>query len=242
MIKKSMAEFFQWDSGIVARPEEIPDEAEYYTVLPEGFYYLRVNQHSTYWPMWLEPHSRWEGDRPIYVPPEEMAFWREITVAFDSGLDNFSSHIRRPGYQLRGRPVTPEQASEVIRRTQHRDLCPFPCVEDPVDDFLDCLHFDGSEWCHPDGQIGTVGITLKYPNAWELVDEWGQLLAAFPFLDLMILLWNVDEGTGVCKKQVLCGIRVCSGQIQLLAPSNAWKRFVQYEITGNLHSNRQNIL
>ena len=41
----------------------------------------------------------------------------EVKVIVDKEVEGFDSDVRRPHYRMRGKPVTPEQAFEIICRT-----------------------------------------------------------------------------------------------------------------------------
>lgn len=117
------------------------------------------------------------------------------------GDDTEYSNTRRPYYRMRGRPVTQEQAFDIIRRTDHfvggiSEICKH-------DDFVGCLNFDnwilqknhyprGHGWIHTDGTVGANAITQTFPSVDEFIMEWLYKLIKFPYLDLVIAVtwWN----------------------------------------------------
>lgn len=232
MNETSLLEFLGAEVTRCAAPEDIPPGADCYTVLADGSF-LAVSGTEDL----LCRDCFWRGEeQPVYLAPEVLLPWLEVKVAWDQGMDQYSSCVRRPGYQLRGRPVAPEQAFEIIRRTDN--FFGWECGAGP--DYLGSINFDswwfhgnhypaGYGWCHPDGFIGLDSITQKYPHAGEFVMEWGRLLMAFPFLDVSIVIWRVDEGIGSREESVECGIHIHDGKIELLSPKHALEVFREYD-------------
>lgn len=104
-----------------------------------------------------------------------------IVMATDEALFEYDTDTRRPYYRLRGKPVTEEQAMDIIRRTD-RFLGDMNEIE-VHPDYAGGGHFDTwmfdhhhypmlYSWCHVDGTIGLNGITYKYPDALELIESW----------------------------------------------------------------------
>lgn len=99
----------------------------------------------------------------------------------------WSSGCRNPYFRLRGRPVTPEQAAEIIRRTASgpdEDTGEYP------PDYIYPANLFG--WCSPEGIVGKDGTMPKYPHAMELLDECYVLACEFPFLDLAVIITDLD--------------------------------------------------
>ena len=105
---------------------------------------------------------------------------------------------------MRGKPVTEEQAFEIIRRTDNffrydidkyhiKDLVGNRLV---LDNVLYSPNFypHPRGWVRPDGVIGANDITGKYPNEGEFVCSMLPLMIAFPYLDLMIGVTDWDAG------------------------------------------------
>lgn len=133
-----------------------------------------------------------------------------IKVTIPEDLKDWRTFARRPYYQMRGKTVTPEQAFEIIRRTDtyftwfcNLGMKPCDCLND---DRLGSINFNmwwfdtnhyplNYGWCHPDGTIGHNGITQKYPELDELIDECTMWANEFNFLDLVILITTGEELT-----------------------------------------------
>lgn len=117
---------------------------------------------------------------------------------------SFDHDKRRPGYLMRGKSVTEEQAMELFIRSEwttqeHLDsvfhlsgmnFCTgFTCFAGEGRKFSSSVR----SWIGFDGMIGNDGITQKYPNMVEFIEELTELAGLFPYLDLMILVANNDE-------------------------------------------------
>lgn len=109
-----------------------------------------------------------------------------ISVRFDQeALHWFCSDAENPYYQLRGCPVTPEQAMDIFG---------FTAKESHRDPFLnfDVNPFGENSWLYPSGYIGQDGNVNKYETIYEYVYEWVKYVKQFPYLDLVVGLteWN----------------------------------------------------
>lgn len=150
--------------------------------------------------------SREGGSR---ISGRDARFLRETALTIAPEAERYSADVRRPYFRLRGRPVTPDQALEVIRRTdQFFNGFPGDCPgfaprngEAPLDTgFLTNWWFHKNHypatfgWIHPDGTVGIDHIAgIKYPELGEMLEELLSLLRAFPFLDLVLALTDWDE-------------------------------------------------
>ena len=96
---------------------------------------------------------------------------------------------RRPYYRMRGKPVTEEQAMDIIRRTDN--FFSWDMRDGMPKDYIGGMNFDnwlisknhypfGYGWIHKDGTVGCNAITQKYPDVYEFVIEWMKKLVAFP--------------------------------------------------------------
>ena len=144
---------------------------------------------------------RWHcGDDYIFISKEDCDKYNEYEIIIPDGLD-YDGNVRRPYYRMRGKPVTKEQAFELIRRTDNF----FAGINEirRSGDFVGCGYFDnwlihknhyprGYGWVHTDGTIGTNAITQKYMVLYKFIAEWFQKLLKFPYLDLVIGItcWN----------------------------------------------------
>lgn len=180
-----------------------------------------------------------------------------IVAAEDFRLFDYDTATRRPYYRLRGRPVMPEQAMDIIRRTD-RYLKDIEAIEehpDTVDsDHFDTWMFDPQHypmyysWIHVDGTVGLDGITYKYPEANELIWDWVKKVKAFPYLDLVAAITNWNEAPneiwleGFSKmipiheetwdenfcEAVEMGIYVHDGMIELLGRERTMWKYEEY--------------
>ena len=121
----------------------------------------------------------------------------------------WESAVRKPYYRMRGKPVTEEQAKEIILRTRTA----FSFEEEPAPDNIRGMNFwnewfdnpKPAGWCHPDGTIGIDWNMGKYPHSHELLVEFFGLACEFPFLDLVIVITNHDECPAAYADHLLNG-------------------------------------
>lgn len=131
-----------------------------------------------------------------------MNGYQNIQVIIDPEVAGMDFDVRRPYFRMRGRPVTEEQAFDIIRRTDNffrNDMDKY-CLEDLVSDraVLDNVWYSPNYfphprgWVRPDGLVGQNDITGRYPNEDEFLESVLPLKEAFPYLDLMIAItdWN----------------------------------------------------
>ena len=124
----------------------------------------------------------------------------EIILPPKDSIADFS-WVRKPYYRMRGKPVTPEQAFEIIRRTDGN--LESKIKDEDRKDFVHGWNFQNWSamskrfivdygWVNNDGTIGGSAHTYKYPTIDEFVVEWFRYLTAFPYLDLVIAItyWN----------------------------------------------------
>ena len=142
------------------------------------------------------------GDEYIFISKEDCDKYNEYEIiALDDDL-RFDGSVRRPYYRMRGKPVTKEQAFDIIRRTDRffEEIDEIRCS----DDFVGCEYFDNwlihanhyprnFGWIHADGTVGTNSITQTYPEMYHIVNEWLLKLMKFPYLDLVIAVTCWDE-------------------------------------------------
>ena len=145
---------------------------------------------------------RWNwGDEYIFISKEDCDKYNEYEIIVPDGLE-YDGSVRRPYYRMRGKPVTKEQAFDIIRRTDRffEEIDEIRCS----DDFVGCEYFDnwlihknhypqGYGWIHADGTVGTNSITQTYPEMYHMVNEWLLKLMKFPYLDLVIAVTCWDE-------------------------------------------------
>lgn len=110
-------------------------------------------------------------------------------------------NVRRPYYRMRGRSVTPDQALEIIGKTDDffnsfEHGLKATCV--PSTHFRNVLINDNYVpknfgWVHRDGTIGINSVMSKYPTLAEILEEWGRYVLEFPYLDLIVCVTHWDE-------------------------------------------------
>lgn len=140
-----------------------------------------------------------QGDEYIFISKEDCDKYNkyEVIVPDDFG---YQGSVRRPYNRMRGKPVTREQAFDIIRTDN------FFAEIDEIHhsgDFVSSVNFDnwlihknhypqGYGRIHADGTVGTNSITQKYPELYEFIGEWFEKLMKFPYLDLVIAVtcWN----------------------------------------------------
>lgn len=123
----------------------------------------------------------------------------------DDEVKEWVSGVRRPYYRLIGKPVTEEQALEIIARTDRFWSC---CADDKLfakirNHFIYTYTPMNAYWFYnlfptqngfvkPNGNIYSDGITDKYPTVEELLEDFVNLAGAFPYLDFVmaVTLWE----------------------------------------------------
>lgn len=162
-----------------------------------------------------------------------------VGLSFDEGTLKYFTNTRRPYYQMRGKPITKEQAMEVISRTDNyfrwnSEYMPENFVYSTNFDswWFDMNHIPSNYgWVHPNGNIGSNAITQKYPTLAEYVDEWCYYIKEFPFLDLIIAITDDNEYIPDDAKFEDCitlGIWVHNNKVEFLNPKNALKQYKAY--------------
>lgn len=156
-----------------------------------------------------------DGYHGIYRPTEtERKRLSGIELRIDPGMDEYDTGVRRPYYRMRGKSVTPEQARDIIRRTDEfvGDLTWCLREQRQIEgreilkkgDFVGTMNFNQwwfarnhmpthFGWSHPNGLIGCNAITQRWPNFRELLTELLRWKVAFPYLDLTIAVSGWDE-------------------------------------------------
>ena len=99
-----------------------------------------------------------QGDDYIFINKEYCDKYNEYEIIVPDGLE-YDGSVRKPYYRMRGKPVTEEQAFELIRRTDNF----FAGIEEICrsDDFVSSVNFDnwlihknhypqGYGWVHTD--------------------------------------------------------------------------------------------
>lgn len=164
-----------------------------------------------------------------------LLFLRDLQVILPADEHEYSSYVRRPYYQMRGKPLEGTVAKQLID------------AQDKIKD----INF-GTIWVHTSGLVGINDHTGKYPTGSEFVSEWASILYQCPTLDLVVALtdWDeyptnaldnlseIDKYAGYSAEpeflnEVRYGIWVHSGCIELLSAAKARKVYSEYS---NLYS------
>lgn len=183
---------------------------------------------------------------------EDYEKLNQYSVKVDGDID-FDGNVRRPYYRMRGKPVTEEQALDIIRRT---DNFFNGSVISRHEDWVGCYNFDnwliernhyprGYGWIHTDGTVGSNAITQKYPEIEEFAVEWVEKLMAFPYLDLIIAITDKNEClldefpypndykweylTDEFYDAIMCGIYVHDNCVELLNKKNTIEKYKEYD-------------
>lgn len=166
-------------------------------------------------------HSPEKGVYVVKYLDRDSRELREFRLVFDSRLDpgdmsmfyiELSDYTwsdgcpRRPYFRMRGRPVTEEQAFDILRRTLSLPFEGFDfwdqkkLLEGRLTSYgvaLDNSWLDHNSprhgWIFPDGTVGMndhIGET--YPSTLSFIDNLLMLHRAFPYLDLVLAFtdWN----------------------------------------------------
>ena len=130
-----------------------------------------------------------------------MKYFQNIEVIIDPEVKGMDFDVRRPYFRMRGKPVTEEQAFDIIRRTDNFfswDMDRFHLKGLVGNRFLlsnvwvSPSFYPHSGWVRPDGIVGQNGVTGKYPAEDEFLASILPLKEAFPYLDFMVAItdWN----------------------------------------------------
>lgn len=179
----------------------------------------------------LDPEKIYGG---FNIPVDELGeipLNSVVPIKLGDGVTKYLSDARNPYYRMRGKPVTEEQALDIIRRMEvfSRDYL-------PPTNFYMCWLIDNNiqpryGWVHPDGTVGLNGITQKYPQFGEYMSEWTEYVDALPYLDLVIAVTScneiVPEGHSF-EEYIDIGIWVHDRMVEFLAPETALEKYKEY--------------
>ena len=137
---------------------------------------------------------------------------QDVQVIIDPEAAGIVFDVRRPYFRMRGKPVTEEQAFDIIRRTDnffYWDLYGYRLEGLVTDGFVlnnswycpkDHPHIGG--WVRPDGIVGMNGTTMMHPAQEDFLDSVLPLRKAFPYLDFVIAITDWD-GCPECVWDIL---------------------------------------
>lgn len=189
-------------------------------------------------------------DGILFMTEEAYSKLSDFSISIDADANaSFPDYIRRPFYCTRGRPVTEEQAFEIIRRTadifgdyrlsthNHKDYLGSLNFYNCIFKVKDSLQLSG--WIHTNGEIGIDSNIGKYPTVDEIFTEWIPRVDVFPYLDLIIALtyWNecpdtdinADDYTEKFYNAVACGVVIHDKHIELINASKTVSKFKEYD-------------
>lgn len=193
-----------------------------------------------------------DGNECYIVSREYMEKLKSIEVTFDEGTEDYDTDTRKPYYQMRGKRVSEEQALEFIRLTDSA-FCDLRCPEEKPKFYRISMRSDlftnffSNGLVHPNGVVGMNGIMSKYPNIYELFEEFVSMAAEFPFLDFVIgITWwdetppeefekifnpgyEVPASFPNFTKNLEIGVWVHDSKVEFLSPDNAAKKYKEYE-------------
>ena len=186
--------------------------------------------------------------RPV-CRPQKPSDWHSrvleekgITLSWQGDWEEYRVMTRRPACWTRGKPVTPQQAFEIICATDDFFNLAYLGAKLSEHDFIYTTivsswwfssHFPPQYgWCRPDGRIGLDAITGRWPCGEDVIEDGTALLSAFPFLDLVGIIWSSEETTGFLPEEmeadppyVEWGFHFHNNTIELLESQTAWERF-----------------
>jgi len=85
-------------------------------------------------------------------------------------------------------------------------------------DWISSCYIGGPHgWVHPNGGIGANTNVGKWPSCEEIFHDWMLISAAWPFLDLGVVLMN-DENVNADTSTPILGFRIKDGQIEIVDP------------------------
>lgn len=127
----------------------------------------------------------------------------DMEIIIDDELRDWGSGQRRPYYRLRGKRITEEQAFDIISKTDDEVLFDFRNEYNNIDK-VNLLHFRNfwitrshypsyMGWVQPNGIVGGNGITDKYPEMQELLEDIINIKINFPYLEFMVAITFWDE-------------------------------------------------
>lgn len=127
----------------------------------------------------------------VRLENDELQRLRTSRLFIEEPPGKYDSFVKRPYYRMRGKPVTKEQAFDVIRKSDASIVL----NSRPSEEFINSTHFTNTRmekspfsmrfrWMHPNGIVGiNYWFTYKWPEFLELLDDLLQYQSAFPFLD-----------------------------------------------------------
>ena len=102
---------------------------------------------------------------------------------------------------------------DVIKWEKRWGYIPLGYVEN---DWISSAFIYGANgWCHPDGTIGFALNIGKWPEVWEVLEDWKRLAQAFPFLEVEATLMSNEHH---CPSEPVVSFLVRNGTVELVDP------------------------
>lgn len=191
-----------------------------------------------------EPKSPFKRFRFI-LKYEDLEYEYKINkAAFDALWDL----PRRPVYAIRGKPVTPQRAREIITDIQSSEEIstePFFInhwlIKEDDDGPQSAFDKNSYGWLHPNGYIGINHYSHdKNPFPREVLDPCAELAVRYPDLDMVLVLTDRDEllkrkeGTdhsvyGPFREAITVGLLIKDGTVEVMHKGKAWLLFKSYD-------------
>ena len=251
-MKTTALEFFGGSMLPINKGEEISVNTRYYTIWEDKYIIIPEKEKNYIIYDFIDFKDECTERYFNYIENDKLIFLKDINVIYDDKLNLFDSCRPRPAYWMRGKPVSPNQALEIISKTDNFfDDNPNRC---PIN-FFDSWWFDSHHypymygWCRPDGRIGLDSITQRWPNAQEFVVDSVNLLYNFPYLNMIFIIWNSEEESLFSETYlnlyrekyyfadcfienissfIECGLYIHDNCIELLNAENTWNIFYKY--------------
>lgn len=206
-----------------------------------------------------EEHLSDEPKGYYFATKEVYEKYAKIDITVTDDIDESFWDIRRPYFRLRGKPITEEQAFDIIRRTdvllsyidairESGEWIPYINFENNI---LNKRHFENrAGWVHPDGLIGINDVPIeKYPESYDFIIEWFRYLLGFPCLDIMLAFscweevppevwetcdlietWEYDKAYDEpFLKAIVFGIHVHDNKVEVLNSKDACAKYQEYD-------------
>lgn len=109
---------------------------------------------------------------------EMMDTLRSIEITMTKEAEKYDAFCKYPYYRLRGKPITPEQAEEVILNTEYRDRTALIALRTIA---------------AYDGTVGANSCLTKWPNIYELFCDTLRLKLDFPYLEYIAVITGWPE-------------------------------------------------
>lgn len=142
-----------------------------------------------------------EEDSPVYYDLwDYVSDYCENPIkifAEDEFTPDWCPSARKPYYQMRGKPVTPEQALEIIAKTDYLFADSLRVDGHIGSGFLRMKYCNASAphgWVHPSGAVGLNDFFVyKWARISEMAEDLTLLAGSFPYLDMFIGVSCWDE-------------------------------------------------